>query len=204
MTRFHAFYVSCMVACTVASPAAAQPFATPPGGNETPIEDYREPPPPVETESFDEPSTVRVSVGPALRVSKEAADGGLAAAIDFGSGPAGARVSGAWVRVGSERGLAEYRAELFIDFGADKRLHPILGAGASVARLDSMGEDGSLETATYGAGILRGTLEYVLPVNEADARAGIDAIGSVPAIHEKGQSDPGPWLTLVARVGVGF
>jgi hypothetical protein len=182
----------------------AQPFATPPDGNETPLVDEREPPPPVEAETFDEPSMVRVSVGPALRVSKEAADGGLAAAIDFGSGPAGARISGAWVRVGSERGLAEYRAELFIDFGADKRLHPILGAGAAVARLDSAGEDGSLETATYGVGVLRGSLEYVLPVSEADARAGIDAIGSVPAIHEKGASDPGPWLALVARVGVGF
>jgi hypothetical protein len=144
-----------------------------------------------------------VSVGPALRVSKEAADGGLAAAIDFGSGPAGGRISGAWVRVGSERGLAEYRAELFIDFGAEKRLHPILGAGAAVARLDA-DNDGSLETDTYGVGILRGSLEYVLPVSDADARAGIDAIGSVPAIHEKGASDPGPWLTLVARVGVGF
>jgi len=193
-----------MVACTVACPAMAQPFATPPDGNETPLVDERQLPPPVETETFDEPSMVRVSVGPALRVSKDAADGGLAAAIDFGSGPAGARISGAWVRVGSERGLAEYRAELFIDFGADKRLHPILGAGAAVARLDSAGEDGSLETATYGVGILRGSLEYVLPVSEADARAGIDAIGSVPAIHEKGQSDPGPWLALVARVGVGF
>ena len=203
MTRFYGFCLPFLVACFVASPAAAQPFATPPEGNETPIEDYREPPA-VETVAFEEPSMVRVSVGPALRVSKEAADGGLAAAIDFGSGPAGARISGAWVRVGSERGLAEYRAELFIDFGADKRLHPILGAGAAVARLDSMGDDGELETATYGVGVLRGTLEYVLPVSEADARAGIDAIGSVPAIHEKGQSDPGPWLALVARVGVGF
>jgi hypothetical protein len=201
MTRFHLPFI---IACLVASPATAQPFATPPGPTESPPEDYREPPSPVETEVFEEPSTVRVSVGPALRVSKDAAEGGLAAAVDFGSGPAGARISGAWVHVGSDRGLAEYRAELFIDFGVGKRVHPILGAGAAVARLDSAGEDGSLETATYGVGVLRGSLEYVLPVNDADARAGIDAIGSVPAIHEKGASDPGPWLALVARVGVGF
>jgi hypothetical protein len=193
-----------MVAFFLACPVFAQPFATPPDSTETPIVVDREPPPAPETEVFEEASTVRVSVGPALRVSSLAADGGLAAAIDFGSGPAGARISGTWVRVGSERGLAEYRAELFIDFGADKRLHPILGAGAGVARLDGMGDDGSLETATYGVGILRGTLEYVLPVSEADARAAIDAIGSVPAIHEKGADDPGPWLVLVARVGVGF
>jgi hypothetical protein len=192
-----------MVAFFLACPVFAQPFATPPEGSGTLIEDHREPPP-LEVEPIEEPSTVRVNVGPALRVSKEGADGGLAAAIDFGSGPAGARISGAWVRVGSERGLAEYRAELFIDFGANKRLHPILGAGAGVARLDEMGDDGSLGTATYGVGILRGTLEYVLPVSEADARAGIDAIGSVPAIHEKGADDPGPWLALIARVGVGF
>ena len=185
MTRF---CLPLAFVCFVASPALAQPFATPPEGSETRVVDEREPPPP-ETEPFDEPSTVRVSVGPALRVSM-GADGGLAAAIDFGPGAAGARISGAWVRVGSDRGLAEYRAELFIDFGAEKRLHPILGAGAAVARLDSAADDGSLE--------------YVLPVSEADARAGIDAIGSVPAIHEKGASDPGPWLTFVARVGVGF
>jgi len=160
-------------------------------------------PPPAEIEAPD-PSAVRVSVGPALRVSKDAGDGGLAAAIDLGSGPAGARISGEWVRVGSERGLAEYRAELVIDFGIDKRLRPILGAGVGIARLDRAQADGSLETDTYGIGVLRGTLEYVLPVTDADARAGIDAIGSVPAMHAKGQSDPGPWLSFVARVGVGF
>jgi hypothetical protein len=194
-----------VLGCCLTSPAAAQPFSTPPDSNEPPALVDREPAAENESESdADALSTVRVSVGPALRVSQQGADGGLAAAIDLGSGPAGARISGAWVNVGSDRGLAEYRAELVIDFGADKRLRPILGAGAGVARLDRAEEDGSIDTATYGVGILRGTLEYVLPVNGADARAGIDAIGSVPAIHEKGASDPGPWLSLVARVGVGF
>ena len=191
-----------VLVCCLTSPAFAQPFATPPDGREQPPPLDQEPPA-VETDA-DSPSTVRVSVGPALRVSKQGADGGLAAAVDLGSGPAGARISGEWVNVGSDRGLAEYRAELVIDFGAEKRLRPILGAGAGVARLDRAEADGSVETATYGVGILRGTLEYVLPVSGADARAGIDAIGSVPAIHEKGQSNPGAWLSLVARVGVGF
>jgi hypothetical protein len=199
MTRFCMLVV---LACCLASPAAAQPFATPPDSSQPP-DTLEEEPPAVETGT--EPlSTVRVSVGPALRVSQQGADGGLAAAVDLGSGPAGARFSGTWVNVGSDRGLAEYRAELVIDFGAEKRLRPILGAGAGVARLDRAEQDGSVETATYGVGVLRGTLEYVLPVNGADARAGIDAIGSVPAIHEKGQSDPGAWLILVARVGIGF
>jgi hypothetical protein len=198
------FLPSLLFCSCMASSALAQPFATPPGTLE-PLPDDRPPTyEPVADEPLVEPSTVRISVGPALRVSKGAADGGLATAIDLGSGPAGARVSGAWINVGSDRGLAEYRAELTIDFGADKRLHPILGAGAGVARLDQAEQDGSIETSTYGVGILRGTLEYVLPVSGADARAGIDAIGSVPAIHEKGASNPGPWLSLVARVGVGF
>ena len=191
-----------VLACCLTRPAAAQPFATPPDASQPPDALEGEPP---RGENGAEPlSTVRVSVGPALRVSQQAADGGLAAAVDLGSGPAGARISGTWVNVGSDRGLAEYRAELVIDFGAEKRLRPILGAGAGVARLDHAEEDGSVETATYGVGVLRGTLEYVLPVNGADARAGIDAIGSVPAIHEKGQGDPGAWLMLVARVGIGF
>jgi hypothetical protein len=189
-----------------ANAAAAQPFATPPDTNETLAPADRNPPPgEYASENETEPtSTVRVSVGPALRVSQDAADGGLAAALDFGSGPAGARVSGTWVNVGSDRGLAEYRAELVIDFGAEKRLRPILGAGAGIARLDRAEPNGTLETATYGIGVLRGTLEYVLPVSGADARAGVDAIGSITAIHEKGASDPGAWLSLVARVGVGF
>jgi hypothetical protein len=191
-----------VLGCCLTSPALAQPFATPPEPSEPPAALDRETPAAEsEPESL---STVRVSVGPALRVSKEAAEGGLAAAVDLGSGPAGARISGTWVNVGSDRGLAEYRAELVIDFGSEKRLRPILGAGAGVARIDHAEQDGSVETATYGVGVLRGTLEYVLPVNGADARAGIDAIGSVPAIHQKGESDPGAWLSLVARVGVGF
>jgi len=199
MTRCSMFVV---LGCCLTSPALAQPFATPPEPSEPPAALDREPPAAEsEPESL---STVRVSVGPALRVSKEAAEGGLAAAVDLGSGPAGARISGTWVNVGSDRGLAEYRAELVIDFGSEKRLRPILGAGAGVARIDHAEQDGSVETATYGVGVLRGTLEYVLPVNGADARAGIDAIGSVPAIHQKGESDPGAWLSLVARVGVGF
>jgi hypothetical protein len=193
---------TCVLAA--ATPAVAQPFATPPGEQRQLLDGDSERRHEPEFESSVEPSTVRVSVGPGLRVSKDAADGGLAAAVDIGSRAAGGRLSGAWVRVGSERGLAEYRAELFIDFGAERRLHPILGAGAAVARLDRARADGSLETSTYGLGVLRGTLEYVLPVEEADARAGIDAIGSVAAIHDKGDSDPGAWLLFVARVGVGF
>jgi hypothetical protein len=145
-----------------------------------------------------------VSVGPVLWVARQLTDGGLAAAIDIGAGAAGARLSGSWVRVGSDVGLAEYRGELFIDFGADRRLHPIIGAGAGVARLGTRASDGTATTSTYGVGVLRGTVEYELPVERTDARVGLDASASVPAIQGKGANDASPWLLFSARVGVGF
>jgi hypothetical protein len=188
--------------------ALAQDFADPPGAPLAVVEprahDHE---PPLEEElasDFVPSSSLRVSVGPVLRVAKGLTDGGLAAAVDVGSGAAGARLSGSWVRVGSDVGLAEYRGELFIDFGADRRLHPIIGAGAGVARLGTRATDGTTKTSTYGVGVLRGTVEYVLPVERADARVGLDASASVPAIQGKGAVDASPWLLFSARVGVGF
>lgn len=189
-------------------PAMAQPFAQPPGA---PLEQVELPAqdnvPPREEDlaiDFVPSSSFRLSVGPVLRVAKGLTDGGLSAAVDVGSGAAGARLSGSWVRVGSDVGLAEYRGELTIDFGADRRLHPIVGAGVGVARLGTRASDGSTRMSTYGVGVLRGTVEYVLPVERADARVGIDASASVPAIQGKGAADASPWLLLGARVGVGF
>jgi hypothetical protein len=187
--------------------AGAEEFAEPPRASlelaEEPAHDRESP---REEMTFDAVpvSSLRVSVGPVLRVAKELTDGGLTAAVDIGSGAAGARLSGAWVRVGSDVGLSEYRAELCIDFGADRRLHPIIGAGAGVARLATRSSDGTATTSTYGVGILRGTVEYVLPVERADARVGLDASASVPAIQGKGANDAAPWLLFSARVGVGF
>jgi hypothetical protein len=187
--------------------ANAQEFAEPP---RAPLERVEAPPSdraPAEEEiaiDFVPSSSLRVSVGPVLRVAKGLTDGGLAAAVDIGSGAAGARLSGSWVRVGSDVGLAEYRGELFIDFGTDRRLHPIVGAGAGVARLGSREADGTTQISTYGIGVLRGTVEYVLPVERADARVGLDASASVPAIQGKGATDASPWLLFAARVGVGF
>jgi hypothetical protein len=149
-------------------------------------------------------STVRASVGPALRVSDDAVDGGLAVALDIGARAAGGRVSGAWVRAGSDRGLSQYTLELWIDFGTGRLLHPVLGAGAGLARLDRTDENGVVSTASLGVGVLRGTLEYVLPVPDADARAGIDLIGSVAAIRGSESPRTDGWLLALARVGVGF
>jgi hypothetical protein len=188
--------------------ASAQEFADPPEGR--PVDPFpgdspqADPSGEIAADFVPEPSTVRLSVGPVLRVAKVATDGGLVAAADIGSGPAGVRFSGSWVRVGSEAGLAQYQGELFIDFGADRRLHPIVGAGAGVARLGTREADGTTRLSTYGIGVLRGTVEYVLPVERADARVGIDAVGGVPAVQSKNAGDALPWLLFSARVGVGF
>jgi hypothetical protein len=142
MTRTFSLLLSALLLPRLAS---AQPFAQPPG---TPLEPEERPTydptqPPEPPASFPEPSAVRVSVGPVLRVAKVATDGGLTAAVDIGSGPAGVRLAGAWVHVGGDAGLAAYQGELFIDFGAERRLHPIVGAGAGVARLAMRETDGT-------------------------------------------------------------
>lgn len=149
-------------------------------------------------------STVRVSVGPGLRVSSAEPQGGLFVALDVGARAAGVRGSASWLRAGSDQGVSQYAAELWIDFGAGRALRPIIGAGAGVARLASRDADGAASTATIGVGVLRGSLDYVLPIAGADARVGIDAIGSVPATAGGGTSAARPWLLAVARVGVGF
>ena len=120
----------------------AQPFSEPPDGQPTIARGsddgyydhphYYEPPP----DEYFPSSTVRIHTGPALRISDGAPAGGLFAALDIGEKAAGLRASGAWVRVGADRGLSQYAGELWIDFGYDRRLHPILGAGAGLARMD--------------------------------------------------------------------
>ena len=151
-----------------------------------------------------EGSALRVSTGPVLRATSKHADGGLAAAIDVGARAAGARFAGTWVRTGSDRGLSQYGGQLWVDFGAEQRLHPVLAAGAGLARLEYTDVEGALRASTFGIGTLRGTLEYVLPIREADARASVDIEGALPAIRGVGAPDVDGWLLLTARVGIGF
>jgi hypothetical protein len=150
-------------------------------------------------------STVRASVGPALLLSSRSTEGGFAAMFDIGARAAGARITGAWLNVGGDNGLSQYTGELWVDFGIGRQLHPILAAGAGLARIEHAADDGGATRSTVGVGTLRGSLEYMLPIAEADARAGLDVTGAVPAIRASDSNAPGePWVMAVARVGVGF
>ena len=108
----------------------------------------------------------------------------------------GARFSGSWLRAESDQGLAAYTAELWIDFRHRYALHPIVGAGASWLHGGALGEDDNA-----GAGVLRGALEYELPISDADARLGLNLIALVPAI---GTERTRPWATAALTVGAGF
>jgi len=186
--------------------ARAEPgFADPPGYSEPPQNDD----PPSETTPRFEPldtdgSTFRLSTGPTLRATSERADGGFGAALDVGAKAAGARLAGTWVGVGSQHGLSQYDAQLWLDFGQGQRLHPILAAGAGLARLESADASGATRNGAIGVGTLRGTIEYVLPIQEADARAGLDVEGAFPAIRSQNAPDIGGWVLVSARVGIGF
>jgi hypothetical protein len=196
------------------STALAQPFAEPPDGGPVIAGPAPEPIEP----GYDRPyerryhdddfyaprSTVRIHTGPVLRLSENSPDGGLFAAIDIGEKAAGLRVSGAWVHVGGERGLSQYGGEIWLDFNHTGPLHPIIGAGAGAARIELQDRLGETDSYTIGVGTLRGTLQYALPIRDTDARASIDAIGSVPAIRGQNTPEVQPYVLLLATVGVGF
>jgi hypothetical protein len=114
------------------------------------------------------------------------------------------RFSGSWVGVGGDRGLSQYDGQLWLDFGAGELLHPILAAGAGLARLESAASAGGTRGSTLGVATLRGTLEYVLPSREANARAGVDVEGALPAIRSETAPNVDGWLLVTARVGIGF
>ncbi len=206
----HALATAVTFAVALLCPALAHAesgFARPPGYSAPPDDEYPprvEAPPP----SYDfEPqeSDLRLSTGPVLRATSERADGGFGAALDIvGQRAVGVRLAGSWVGVGTQRGLSQYDGQLWLDFGAGQRLHPILAAGAGLARLESLDAQGATRTSTLGVGTLRGTLEYVLPIHEADARAGLDLEGALPAIRAQNAPDVNGWVLITARVGIGF
>jgi hypothetical protein len=139
------------------------------------------------------PSTFRFHVGPALLLQPSGP--GLATALDIGQRAVGGRISGTWLRAQSDGGLSSYTAELWIDFRHRYELHPILGAGASLLR------GGALDHRSAGAGVLRGALEYELPIADADARVGLSVTALVPAIELERTK---PWVVTSLTIGAGF
>ena len=205
MNRSLASLASALALAVPSLAHAASGFATPPG--DSPPDDTALPwagPAPRSPDFEPEPSALRLSTGPVLRATSERADGGFAAAIDVGAKAAGARFAGSWVRTGSDRGLSQYDGQLWIDFGVEERLHPILAAGAGLARLEYRDASGALQASTVGIGTLRGSLEYVLPIREANARAGLDVEGALPAIRGMDAPNVNGWVLVSARVGIGF
>jgi hypothetical protein len=193
--------VACGLATVAATPNAGATYARPPEPSPyEPHEPYlpqqEEPrscdgdwPPPDSVGS-----TARFHVGPSVLLKPSGP--GLFTAIDVGRRAVGARFSGSWLRAESDQGLSAYTAELWIDFRHRYDLHPILGAGASFMHGGAVGDD---ENA--GAGVLRGTLEYELPIDDADARLGLNLLAMVPAI---GTERTRPWFTAALTVGAGF
>jgi hypothetical protein len=189
-------FASAFLVSTLGSVSAFAQFAEPPGNEPLEVEQppsdyryYRAPEPPREPRS-----TVRVNLGPALLVRP--ATPGLLAALDIGRRAVGARFSGAWLNAGEEGGLTQYGGELWIDFGAGRELHPIIGAGAAMLDGDLTGQEDS-----SGAGTLRGAIEYQLPVDDAEARVGLSLTALVPAINSEREE---PWVLAALTVSAGF
>ena len=178
--------------------AAAADYAPPPEspyrGDERGERVREERPAPWDPERAATRSMFRLHVGPAMLL--EPMSPGLLTALDVGRGAVGARVWASWLRAESERGLACYSAELWVDLLHRQELHPVLGAGASVLRGRALGQG-----ASAGAGVLRGALEYELPLAEADARLSLNFIALVPAIASERTR---PWLVGGLMIGAGF
>lgn len=186
--------------------ASAQPtsrYADPPDGRPVAVvaspTDAPEPPPA-------SPSPVRLHVGTAGRTGADSVRAGLLAALDIGRGPTGVRLSGTWVRVGYDDPLAQYTGELTLSLLEHPRWIPSLGVGGGLARTYRVDPSGQRTSggASLGVGVLRASLEYRLPLHATDARLGLNAAGSLPAIKEQRAPDLPPWLLLSATVGVGF
>lgn len=199
-------------ACLLALPARAQGarFAVPPppdGPYELRPARYEQEEPPAPT-SWERPeSPLRLSIGPAGRASGDELRPGLYAAVDFGSGPAGFRVSGTWVRIGYDDPLAQYTGELTLDFGRGA-LHPVLGVGAGLARVKA--EDPTTGAAASGGanlgiGVARAGLDYrFFPRDDVDARIGIGIVGALPVTRADDAPKLDGWGVVVATMGIGL
>jgi hypothetical protein len=192
MTRFKLPALAVLLLLTLPTGRAAAQFAVAP--DDEPLESDERYPDRAPEPRREPRSTVRLNLGPALLV--QPATPGLAAALDIGRRSVGVRFSGAWLSAGEEGGLREYGAELWIDFGAGRELHPIIGAGAALLDGELNGQD-----EASGAGTLRGAIEYQLPVDDAEARVGLSLTGLVPAVNSQREE---PWVIAALTVSAGF
>jgi hypothetical protein len=203
----------CLIGLSVAGEAQAQTYAEPPDGSRyrahRSYDDWQPPPQP---ECFDdgwrrrELSIVRLSIGGAGRAQTSEMTPGMMAALDLGRGPAGFRASAMWFHVGSPNGLSQYTGELTLDLGGRGVWRPVVGAGAGLARTGRVDDQGNRTDggASLGIGLLRAALEYRLPIDGVDSRAGVAVIGILPAVRGDGAPDSKGWVVLTASVGVGF
>lgn len=196
--------VASFASCLLCVSAARAQFAVePPGSPPQPSDQspwIAEPPATVHD------SVVRAHVGPALRVDRDGATGGLATALDFGRF-SGLRVAAAWTALGASAMHAQYGGDLWLSLDVHPDLRPVFGAGAAYVRAESTpadpeGEDEAPpEAAEFGVATARVGLEYLFPLSTADARLGLEALGALPAIEA---DDRAPWLTLSATLALGF
>jgi hypothetical protein len=127
-------------------------------------------------------------------------------AVDFGRGPAGFRVSAAWVRVGYDDPLSQYTAELTLGIPLRSAFRPVFGVGGGLARTYRIDASGAHTTggSNLGVGLARAGVEYRLPFTEADARASLGATATLPAIRANDAPRLDPWLLVGAAVTIGF
>jgi hypothetical protein len=60
------------------------------------------------------------------------------------------------------------------------------------------------EALTLGFGLIRMGLEYRIPLENTDTRAGVGIVGVLPALQRQDSPDQSPWILATATLGVGF
>lgn len=149
---------------------------------------------------------VRLSIGSVGRTDGSDVRAGLFTAADLGRGPAGVRLSAAWVRVGYDDPLAQYTGELTLALFERAHFVPSIGAGGGLARTYAVDAAGRRTSggSSLGVAVARIGLEYRLPFEGTDARAGLSAIGTFPAMRGEDAPSLSPWALVALTVGVGL
>jgi len=193
----------------ISAPARAQSasFAEPPEGPRRVVVASDDPEPPPRRDADADPPTgaVRVVAGGVARMAEGTTRAGVYAALDLGRRTAGARLYGAWVRVGYDDPLAQGGAELTLTLPITHVLVASTGVGGGVARVGRVSGGARVPGgATLGVGTLRGGLDLRLPITDVDARVGVAAIGTMPVMRGEGAPAADPWLLGAATITVGW